>query len=249
MSARTGWARSFFSGLFVELWLQATADASHTRSEVDFLESALRLPPRSKVLDLACGGGRHALELAARGHQVTGVDLSTEFLAAARARAAERQLTVTWEERPMEDLPWQGEFDGAYCMGNSIGGLDDEEMAQFFRGVRRALKPGGRFVVENGTLAECLMPNLKERFWMPVGEVLFLIQNHYDHVRGRLEMDFTLIRDGKRERKSGFQLVHTYREFCALLTAAGFKEFEGHDSAGRGPFHLGSHCLLLVAGT
>jgi SAM-dependent methyltransferase len=248
MSAPTGWAQSFFSGLFVELWLTATADESQTRLEVDFLEKALRLPPGSKVLDLACGGGRHALELAARGHQVTGVDLSREFLAVARSRAAERRLAVTWEERPMEDLPWQAEFDGAYCMGNSIGGLDEAGLAAFFRGVCRALKPGRRFVVENGTIAECLT-NSKERFWIPAGNVLFLIHNRYDHIRGRLEMDFTLIKEGHMERKSGFQLVHTYREFCSLLAAAGFREFEGLSSGDRGPFRLGCHCLLLIAGT
>jgi SAM-dependent methyltransferase len=246
MSESSAWAESFFTGTFVEMWLRATTD-EQTRAEADFLEKALRLPAGARVLDVPCGGGRHSLELASRGYQMTGVDISAEFLAVARSRAAERQLSIAWEKRPMLDLPWRGEFDGAYCVGNSLGGLDDDETAAFFGAVARALKPGARFVVDNGTIAECLLPSLKERFWMPVGDILFLIRTRYDHERGRLGMDFTMVRGGKEERKSGFQQVYTYRQFCAMLAAAGFEGFEGHGGYGPEPFCLGSHNLVLVA--
>jgi SAM-dependent methyltransferase len=240
------WAESFFTGTFVELWLRAMPEAQ-TRAEADWLQKVLRLPAGGRVLDVPCGGGRHSLELAARGYQMTGVDISTEFLAAARSRAAERQLSVAWEKRPMHDLPWKEEFDGAFCAGNSLGGLDDEATAAFFRAVARALKPGARFVVDNGCVAECALPLLKERFWMPLGDILFLIHNRYDHERSRLEMDFNLIRDGKEEKKSGFQRVFTYREFCALLAGAGFEGMQGYATYGEEPFRLGSHNLVVVA--
>jgi hypothetical protein len=58
MSAAEGWARDFFSGLFVELWLGAIPE-QQTRQEADFLEKVLRLPAGASILDLACGGGRH----------------------------------------------------------------------------------------------------------------------------------------------------------------------------------------------
>jgi SAM-dependent methyltransferase len=230
----------------VEFWLRATTE-EQTHAEADFLEKALRLPPGARVLDVPCGGGRHSLKLASRGFQMTGVDISAEFLAVAQKRATERHLPITWERQPMLDLPWQGEFDGAFCAGNSLGGLDDDETAAFFGAVARALKPGARFVVDNGTIAECLLPSLKERFWIPVGDILFLIHNRYDHERGRLEMEFTMIRDGKGEKKSGFQQVYTYREFCRKLAAAGFEGFKGHAWYGKEPFRLGSHGLVLVA--
>ena len=110
------WWRDFFSGMFVDLWLRVPTE-EQTRSEVEFIEKLLQLPPGARVLDVPCGGGRHSLELAARGHQVTGVDLSTDFLNAARAAAAQRQLAVVWEQREMDALPWSDEFDGAFCFG------------------------------------------------------------------------------------------------------------------------------------
>src|SRR5437868_3960234 len=138
------WWRTFFSGLPVEMWLRVPTE-EQTRAEVDFIEKVLRLGPGAKVLDVPCGGGRHSLELAARGHRVTGVDLSDDFLQAARAGAAARSLPVAWEQREMTDLPWREEFDGAFCFGNSFGYLEDEANARFLAAVARALKPGGRF--------------------------------------------------------------------------------------------------------
>jgi SAM-dependent methyltransferase len=246
MSTAGGWAQDFFSGPFVELWLQAMTE-EQTRQEADFLTKVLRLPAGASVLDLACGGGRHTLELAGRGHRMTGVDVSPEFLAVARSRAGERQLPISWEQRDIRDRVWEGAFDAAYCMGNSLGGLDDAGLAAFFQAVARALKPAGRFVVETGTVAESLLPSLKERFWVPVGDILFLVQNRYDHVRGRLDMEFTFVRDGRLEKKAGFQMVHTYREFCRLVEDAGFHELEGFGSPAPEPFRLGAHRLLLAA--
>jgi len=66
---------------------------------------------------------------------------------------------------------------------------------------------------------------------MPAGDILFLVHTRYDHERGRLEMDFNMIRDGKEEKKSGFQRVFTYREFCAMLAEAGFEGMRGYGSS------------------
>src|SRR5688572_20061015 len=87
------WFESFFSGLFLDVWRQATPP-EQTRAEVDFLERTLVLPSGARVLDVACGLGRHSLELAARGHGPMGVDASGEALERARAEAAVRGVRV-----------------------------------------------------------------------------------------------------------------------------------------------------------
>jgi len=246
MSAAEGWARDFFSGLFVELWLEAIP-VQQTREEADFLEKVLRVPAGASILDLACGGGRHCLELSARGHRLTGVDISPEFLAVARAAATERGLAVTWEQRAIHDLPWEAAFDGAICMGNSLGGLDDAGIAAFFRAVGRTLKPASRLVVNTGFVAESLLPHLKERDWGPSGDILYLAHRRYDPVEGRLNIDYTFIRDGHVEKKSAFGQVHTYKEFRRMIEEAGFHGVEGYASAAQEPYQLGSPDLFLVA--
>jgi len=246
MSMATEWAREFFTGLVVEMWLHVTPP-EQTRREADFLEKALRLPAGAQVLDVPCGGGRHSIELASRGYRLTGVDISTEFLAQARAAAEANQQAVTWEQRSMLDLPWTARFDGAYCLGNSLPGLDAADLLAYLQGVARALKPGGRLALDSGIIAESILPNLKQRAWWQMGDILSLVHNRYDPAQGRLHHDFTLIRAGQVERKTGFSLVLTYREFYQLLGQAGFAEIEGYGSLALEPYRLGSHQLFLTA--
>ena len=87
---------------------------------------SLDVPAPAKLLDVPCGGGRHCIALAGRGYDMTGVDISTDFLTAA-AQSVRRQSRQDrhWEQREMRDLPWPAEFDGAYSFGNSFGYLDD----------------------------------------------------------------------------------------------------------------------------
>jgi SAM-dependent methyltransferase len=240
------WWRTFFSGVAVELWLSATTERQ-TRSEADFLAEVLRLAPGARVLDVPCGGGRHAVELAARGFAVTGVDLSAEFLDAARSAAGARGVTVAWEHREMRDLPWPGQFDAALCFGNSFAYLDDQGNADFLAAVARALKPGGRFALETGIVAESFLPNFQQRRWYELGGLLFLVHNRHDHVRGGFETEYIFVKEGQVERRIGWQRVYTFNELARLVAAAGFGEIEAFGSVTRELFRLGSDRLYLTA--
>ena len=101
--------------------------------------------------------------------------------------------------------------------------------------------------MNTGFVAESLLPHLKERDWGPLGDILYLAHRRYDPVQGRLNMDYTFIRDGQVEKKSGFGQVYTYREFCRLIEEAGFHAIEGYASAAQEPYQLGSPDLFLVA--
>ena len=116
---------------------------------------------------------------------MTGVDISAEFLDAARTPAERPSGTITWEHREMRDLPWPETFDGAYCFGNSFGYLDDDGNAAFLKAVARAIKPGARFVLDTGYVAESLLPVLQERAWYPIGDMIMLAQRRYDPIEGR----------------------------------------------------------------
>jgi SAM-dependent methyltransferase len=246
MTAPHDWWKTFFSGLSVEMWLRAVPD-DVTRREAEFLREKLQVPSGGAILDVPCGGGRHALELASQGYRVTGVDLSRSFLEVARTQAAERQLTIRWEEREMLDLPWPETFDGAFCFGNSFGYDEDAGNARFFAAVSRALKPGSRFVLDYPAVAESLLPVLVPRTWYEMGDILFLRNGRYDPPSGRIEGEHTYIRGSQVEKRQMSQRIYTYRELCELLARAGFTQIEGYGSLDNEPFALGSKRLLLVA--
>jgi SAM-dependent methyltransferase len=239
------WWKGFFDGLIVEFWLAVVPEET-TRAEADFLEKHLRLGPESRVLDVPCGAGRHANELASRGHRLTGVDISPEFLDAARASALARGVTVDWRQAEMRDLPWESAFDAAYCAGSSFGFLGDEGDAEFLRAVSRTLKSGGRFVADFKA-AESILPNFREQYEMRVGEMEFRARNSYDPIHGTMESAYTVTRGDRTEKKRAVHRIYTAREILRMLSEAGLPACETFGSLAGEPFRLGSPTLMVVA--
>lgn len=155
MTSRTSWER-FFDGhapVYDENCFTKNALA-----EVDFLVEELGLAPGAAVLDVGCGTGRHAVELARRGMAVTGMDISAGMLAEAERRAAAAGATVAWVHGDAARLDFAARFDAAVCLCEGAFGLlgaGDDALGQpraILAGVARALKPGAPclFTVLNG---------------------------------------------------------------------------------------------------
>jgi SAM-dependent methyltransferase len=238
------WWKDFFSGLIVDFWRGALPE-DVTRAEADFLEKLLRLSDGSRVLDAPCGAGRLAIELAERGCSVTGVDISPEFLDAARESARERDVRIDWRQSDMRDLPWRSEFDAAYCAGSSFGFLGDAGDAEFLEAVASTLRTGGRFFADFKA-TESLLPNLRESHEMRVGDIEFRARNRYDPVTGTMESFYTITRGEIVENKRAVHRIYTRAEILRMLGNAGFEDFETYGSIRGEPFRPGSPALLVV---
>lgn len=128
-----------------------------TSQEVDFLVGELELEPGMRVLDVGCGPGRHALELAARGMQVTGVDVSRRFVDLAEASASERGLSVDFRRCDARRLAFDAEFDAAISLCQGAFGLQgptgpavwsaEDQDAAVLGGIATGLRSGGRVAV------------------------------------------------------------------------------------------------------
>ncbi|SAL17647.1 methyltransferase type 12 [Caballeronia cordobensis] len=100
------------------------------------------------VVDLGCGTGLLACELAKRGHRVTGIDPSPHMLSVARARA--HGDTVTWIEGDASALPFVGAADLLVMTGHVAQVfLDDAALAATLAAARRAVRPGGAIAFES----------------------------------------------------------------------------------------------------
>ena len=240
------WYESFFSPLVMQFW-RAVIPAGSTHDEVAFVEGALGLAGPGRLLDLPCGEGRHALELARRGHQVTGVDLSPYALEQASAEARRTGAPVELLAGDMRAPP-PGPFDGACCLGNSIGYLSHEDLRRFLRAMLAVVRPGGRWVVDTGTAAESLLPRFggDDRTLEAAG-IRFTVRQRYDAVEGRLRQEAVLERGDEREETSISYGVYTVAELRRLFHEAGWSVVGLHGALDGRPFTLGDPRLLLVA--
>ena len=89
----SNWYETFFQGLALEVW-DAMNPPEESSKELAFIEEKFELKAASAVLDVPCGSGRHAIELAARGRSVKAVDLAQEYIISARARGSNAQLNT-----------------------------------------------------------------------------------------------------------------------------------------------------------
>lgn len=240
------WYRDFFEGVVLDMWRAATPEEA-TRADVEFLERELALAPGARVLDVPCGHGRHAVELARRGYVVTGIDLAEEMIDDARRATAAARVEVDLRRADMRELPRDASFDGAFCFGNSFGYLGPVGNREYVEAVADSLRPGGRFAMHSGMTAESLLPRLEERGWAPVGDLLFLEENRYDAAESCLETVYTFVRDGEATSRTARHWVYTVRELRELLGGAGLVTvglYRSHDGE---PFELDAPRLLLVA--
>lgn len=124
-------------------------------SEATLIWTLLDLEEGASVLDLACGHGRIANRLAARGAEVTGLDVTPMFLGLARAAADEMGVEVNYVEGDVRRLPWADRFDAIVSWFTAYGYFDDDQNRAVLGGIHRALRPGGRALIELTTRTGC----------------------------------------------------------------------------------------------
>lgn len=119
-----------------------------TQGECDFFEKELGYDRTLNILDVGCGTGRHCLEMARRGYNITGVDLSAAQLARAREKAREADLAISFIQGDAGNLPFSEAFDVALmiCEGGFSLMETDEMNYEILRSVTSALRGGGQFI-------------------------------------------------------------------------------------------------------
>jgi 2-polyprenyl-3-methyl-5-hydroxy-6-metoxy-1,4-benzoquinol methylase len=119
-----------------------------TVGEVDFIEQEIGCDKAKTILDIGCGTGRHAIELAKRGYKVTGIDLSESQLQRAREKAKIEGVNVTFLKKDARDFHFKHPFDLVIMLCEGAFSLmeTDEMNFKILENAEKALKSGGKFI-------------------------------------------------------------------------------------------------------
>ena len=197
-----------------------------TLREVDFIENSLSVEKGARVLDVGCGYGRHAIELVQRGLTVSGLDLSLPLLIRAADEAQKRALSVNFVHSDMRGLAFDREFDSAYCMLTSFGYFDEETNAKVAEGMARALKPGGRLLLDVVN-RDYIVSDLPARIWWEGDGCVVLEEVEFNFNTSRILTHRSVVfEDGRQLDQEISVRAYSLHELGKVLRQAGFRVIE-----------------------
>ncbi len=183
------WFEEFFDKIYYETY-QPFETEERNRAESEFIANVLDLPVGSRILDLGCGYGRHAVYLAKIGFKVTCFDLSSYLLSIASERAEKFGVSDRVEiiMGDMRELKFKDEFDGVYMFFTTFGYFSDKDNEKVIEGVSRALRSGGKLLLDLwnpvSIAFRAYIYNGRIDRWYEVGKYIVLESTTYDFNNG-----------------------------------------------------------------
>lgn len=202
------------------------------KKECDFIEDRLGLEKGAIMLDLACGPGSHAVELASRGYNVVGYDLSLAMLARAQDEAQERGQKINFLQGDMREMAFQEAFDGIYSWSTSFGYFDDEKNVDVLARMHRALRQGGMLLLDVAN-RDYICPRQPSLVWFEGEGCVCMDEMYVDFFSSRLRVKRTVMFEDGRARECDYAIrIYGLHELGKMLHDTGFKvvEVTGHPS-------------------
>jgi SAM-dependent methyltransferase len=217
-----------------------------TEAEVSALVRLLELDTPRKILDLACGFGRHANRLAAMGHTVTGIDLTPGFLEIARQEAMKRKVDVQYRLGDMRNINFDHEFDLVMLLFTSFGYFSDEVNQRILINARKALKPGGLLIFDSLN-RDTLLKEMRPYFVVEKEGNMMIDRLSFDSLLGRFYNKRVVFKDGVRKDKPFFVRLYNPNEIKTLLDQAGLELHHIYAGWDGKEFSSDAHRMVVVA--
>src|SRR5262249_10940774 len=244
-------AKQWFEEIFDDDYLRTLPSLTprQTERETQFIVESLALAPGGSVLDLGCGYGRHAMELASRHYHVTGLDLSLPLLIRAADAARRVGVRVNFVHGDMREMTFENEFDGAYSMFTSFGYFDDDTNRKVAANLNRAIKPGGKLLLDVVN-RDYLVRDLPTRVWWQGDGCVVLAEVDFNYFSSRLQVQRSIIFEDGRQLEQDISIrAYSLHEIGKVLHHSGFRvtEVSGGLSLRGKFFGAASRQLLVVA--
>jgi ubiquinone/menaquinone biosynthesis C-methylase UbiE len=222
------WYKEFFEEMGIEY--EDYPFTQNTENEVSWLIKEYLTNPEMKILDVGCGTGRHAINLATKGYKnITGIDLSPTMIRAAREVAKEKNVSIDFRVGDARELPFENEFDAALCLCEGAFGLleNDAENYKVLRAIHKALKKHGIFILTTLNLFR---------------------EAEFDPMTCRVAMEIEIARkDGSKKTIKCSDRSYTFPELKWVMEQLGFEVILGADPFTKEPVKYGTMEFMVIS--
>jgi SAM-dependent methyltransferase len=220
--------RGWWDELFDEDYFRAVKprEMRQVRRDAFFIEESLAVAKGGSMLDLGCGTGDLAVELAAKGYRVCGLDASQTMISRSFATAKARSVLATFVLGDMRDMNYEDSFDGVFCWDGTFGFFDDERNAQVLSAVHRALRKGGQFLIDvpNRDYVIRQSPTVN---WFEGKNCICMDEMQMDWISSRLKVKRTMMLEEGRSRELEYSIrLYAVHELGRMLHDCGFRVAE-----------------------
>ncbi|MBW8683060.1 class I SAM-dependent methyltransferase [Chitinophaga rhizophila] len=219
----------------------------NTFLEVNRILKLTALTPGEKVLDLGCGIGRHSLEFASRGFEVTGVDLTASFLTTAAENARSQKVDVRYVQGDMRTYCEPDTYGLIINMFTSFGYFtDSEDDVRVLSNCFQSLHSGGILMLEM-LGKEVVAANIKSKDVLSYGDYQVITHTTISNNWSWLECKWTIIRDKQVYETRYAHRLYAATEMARLLEEAGFSEVSFFGDLTGAPYDNMARSMLIVA--
>jgi len=237
------WYETYFGPDYLRIYRLAD-----TQDQLDFLRHVLPSRPGTRVLDVCCGHGRHAVVLAGWGYGVVGLDLSAPFLKVAQATAQGHGLPLPLVRGDVRAFPFQaGIFDVALSMFTSFGYFDDDrENELVLHQIAATLKPGALFILDlaNPDFVRHQPPTSS---WEHEGVKVSTVYAFNETTRRATTRRTVQFPEGQEKVYESSVRMYERDEIVSLVEAAGFTVQTLYGSYDRAPIDPSRKRMILVS--
>lgn len=216
--------------------------------EMEQVISLMKLDPSMKMLDMCCGVGRHAIELARRGFDITGVDRTQRYLDRASMQAHEQKLDIRFVCEDMRKFCEPEKFDAVINLFTSFGYFDDPADDQLAaKNMYKSLKPGGALLIEM-VGKEILARIFQSRDWHEQEDgTIVLEERSTARDWSWMENRWILFKDGQRIERHFSHRIYSAVELKHLLLDCGFSSARAFGGLDGSPYDHQAQRLAVVA--
>ncbi|HVZ80191.1 MAG TPA: methyltransferase domain-containing protein [bacterium] len=239
------WHDKFFAGTYTRI-LAHTFTKHATREQARGIKHLLGLRKGQKVLDLPCGQGRVTLALARMGIRAIGVDRQPHYIRRAKTLGHRAHLKAEFQVGDMRETSFQGEFDAAFNWFGSFGYFNARQNKKVLANFFRALKPGGRFVLQCPN-KDWIKRNFKPVMEATIAGIRMTQRNRWEAKDRSIRTYWTFQSKTKTDRYVSVMHQYDKKDLARLLKSVGFRKIRFFGGLSGKPLHEDSAGIIAVA--